>query len=84
LEKVAQFIPDLVLLDVNMPQMDGWQLLKALKSSPATSTIPVIMCTERNLIREIEEAGALGADGYILKPFEVERVVRKVEETLKK
>jgi DNA-binding response OmpR family regulator len=80
--KIQASAPDLVILDVNMPRMDGWELLGSLKASSATCGVPVVMCTERNLIKEMERAGALGADGYILKPFVMERVLNKVEALL--
>ncbi|MHB9154529.1 MAG: response regulator [Endomicrobiales bacterium] len=82
LQKAREWFPDLILLDVNMPQMDGWQLLESLKSSPKTSFIPVIMCTEQSQIKEIEKAGDLGAVNYIIKPFHPDRVLKKIKETL--
>lgn len=82
LGKLKNFQPDLILLDVNMPQMDGWQFLTTLRASPVTRDIRVIMCTERNLIKEIDQAGSLGARGYILKPFNTDRVLKKIEEVL--
>jgi two-component system chemotaxis response regulator CheY len=82
LEKIQAASPHLVILDVNMPRMDGWQLLTSLKASPVTRSIPVVMCTEQNLIKEIERADELGADGYILKPFIMERVLSKIDALL--
>jgi DNA-binding response OmpR family regulator len=82
LEKIQAESPHLVILDVNMPRMDGWQLLTSLKASPVTRSIPVVMCTEQNLIKEIERADELGADGYILKPFIMERVLSKIDALL--
>ena len=82
LEKTKSFEPDLILLDVNMPLMDGWQLLKALKSSAKTYEIPIVMCTEHSLMKEVEEALANGASGYIMKPFTTERVIGKIMDLL--
>jgi CheY-like chemotaxis protein len=82
LGKLKDFQPDLVVLDVNMPQMDGWQFLATLRASPVTRGIRVIMCTERNLIKEIERATELGAQGYIFKPFQTDRVLKKIAEVL--
>jgi len=82
LGKLKNFQPDLIVLDVSMPQMDGWQFLRTLRASPVTKGIKVIMCTEKNLIKEIELADELGAQAYILKPFDTERVLRKIEEIL--
>jgi len=77
MEKTKSFGPELILLDVNLPLMDGWQLLKALKSSAKTYKIHIVMCTERSMMKEIEEALSMGVDGYIMKPFSAERVARQ-------
>jgi len=82
LDKAKSFSPHLILLDINMPLMDGWQLLQAIKSSPKTASIPVLMCTEHSLMKEVERALALGACGYILKPFSTERVLSKVSDVI--
>lgn len=69
LEKVAEQKPDLVILDVVMPRMDGFQVLRQLKSDPATSAIPVIMLTVRDQPGEIAHGVSIGADCYLSKPF---------------
>lgn len=83
LERAAALQPDLVILDVNLPKLDGWQVLDALKVSEKTKSIPVIMCTEHSQIGEIEQAGEMGAVNYIIKPFHTDRVLKKVEEVLR-
>jgi CheY-like chemotaxis protein len=83
LEKMGKFQPDVVILDVNMPRMDGMQLLTAIKTSPKTSEIPVIMCTDRNSFKDIDQADVLGADAYIPKPVVPERILNKLTELLK-
>lgn len=82
LKLAEDFKPEIALLDVNLPLMDGLQVLQALKSSPKTGSIPVVMCTEHSVIKEVENALALGACGYIIKPFTTERVLAKVSEIL--
>ncbi|OGS07145.1 MAG: hypothetical protein A2204_01745, partial [Elusimicrobia bacterium RIFOXYA1_FULL_47_7] len=82
LEKVRKFNPDLVMMDVNMPRMNGFQLLQSLKSSPKTEDIPVIMCTENDLMGNVDAAYHLGVRGYVVKPFVSERVIKKVKEVL--
>jgi DNA-binding response OmpR family regulator len=82
LNKVKSFEPELIILDINMPLMDGWQLLQALQSSPKTMSVPILMCTERTLMKEVEQALAMGASGYIMKPFSTERVLSKVNDAL--
>mgnify|MGYP001435544111 FL=1 len=65
-EAAAHLKPFAITLDIMMPEMDGWQVIKALKSNPATSEIPVIVCS----ILEDEEKGFnLGAADYLVKPF---------------
>jgi len=80
--KIKKSAPDLIILDVNLPGIDGLQFLSELKSSSKTVEIPVIMCTEKNLMKDIEIAHSMGATGYITKPFTHERVARKVREIL--
>lgn len=83
LAKAESFKPDLVIMDVNMPQMNGWQLLSAWKASPRTAQVPVIMCTDQNSFFEIERALEMGAKGYITKPILAERILKKITEVLK-
>lgn len=59
--------PELVLLDVNLPAMDGFEVLAALKQDAATSRIPVVMLTADDAIDDVERAIGLGADGYLFK-----------------
>ena len=61
--------PDLVLLDIGMPQKNGWEVLRELRSNSQTSTIPVIMLTGYGSISNKVEGLELGADDYITKPF---------------
>ncbi|MFN3966500.1 MAG: PleD family two-component system response regulator [Endomicrobiia bacterium] len=69
---------DLIILDVMLPDISGWELLTTIKQKTNFKNIPVLMCTEKNLVKDVEQALTLGAVGYIIKPFELERVVKKV------
>ena len=75
--------PDVILLDVPMPEMDGLEVLSELKHDKKTVGIPVFMLTARNLVGEFEQAFNIGADDYITKPVEVmalgDIVKRKLE-----
>lgn len=62
--------PDGVLLDIDMPEMDGITCLRALKSSEATMRMPVVMCSTHSEMSKIAEALGSGADEYIMKPFD--------------
>jgi CheY-like chemotaxis protein len=66
----AEWSPELILLDVMMPQMDGPTTLSQLRKNPQTCHIPVLFMTARAQTREIEQFIALGAQGVISKPFE--------------
>ena len=82
LQEISLHEPDLVLLDVMMPGMDGWQVLKTIKSDPVTSDLPVVMLTakvqERDQIRGLTE----GATDYITKPFNPIALSRTVKDAL--
>ena len=83
LAKVREFEPDLVLLDVMMPIMDGWDTLKTIKGNEATLNIPVVMVTAK--IGEEDRARGLreGATDYICKPFAPREVVQRVKSILR-
>jgi two-component system, chemotaxis family, chemotaxis protein CheY len=68
----------LILSDINMPNMDGLQLLSALKSNPETKTVPVIMVTTEGGSTKVMEAVSLGASGYVRKPFTAEQIKEKL------
>ena len=69
LQKVDQGGPALVILDVTMPKMNGYEVLRELKSDPATQQIPVIMLSGRDQEIEMNHGLQLGADWYVPKPF---------------
>jgi two-component system OmpR family response regulator len=69
LKKVRTFSPDLILLDVMMPNMDGPTLMKALRKIPKTSSTPIIFLTAMAQKREIAQYKSLGAVDVIMKPF---------------
>lgn len=82
LEAVRRDPPELVLLDVMMPVMDGWQVLRALKEHEETRDIPVIMLTALAEEQNIIQGHLEGAVRYVTKPFEVEKLLEVVETTL--
>ena len=69
---------DLILSDINMPRMDGLQLLASLKASAEWRHIPVIMITTEGGATKVGEAGRLGAAGYVRKPFSAEQIKEKL------
>jgi len=76
--------PDLVLLDVMMPEMDGLETCSKLKGNPDTRHIPVFMLTAKSQMADIEEAFRLGADDYLTKPFDPidlnNRILKKLKQ----
>jgi len=74
--------PDLVILDVNMPQVDGWNVLSAMRSADTTKMIPVLMCTNKDMVGDVERAELLGATDYLPKPFQVDRLLILVRRLL--
>ena len=77
LERVSAS-PSAVLCDIDMPQMDGLTFLRELRSRPAHTTVPVIMCTTHSSFDKIREALALGANEYIMKPFDADIIASKL------
>ena len=75
-------LPDLVLMDVSIPVMDGWEATRVLKSDPATSAIPVIALTAHALPTDRQMAADVGCDGYLAKPVEPHRVLAEVKRFL--
>jgi two-component system chemotaxis response regulator CheY len=69
---------DLVLSDINMPKMDGLQLLASLKASPKWNHIPVVMITTEGGETKVAEAVKLGATGYVRKPFTADQIKEKL------
>lgn len=83
LEKNSSNI-DLVLLDVMMPQMDGWETLKAIRSNPETKYLPVIMITAVSEEHKIVSGLKYGADDYIVKPFILPNLLARIEAILRR
>lgn len=83
LEMVKAEKPDLIILDVMMPGMDGYETCRNLKSNAGTADIPVVFLTAKAQEKEIEEGLRLGAIDYIRKPFEPDEFNGKVQSILK-
>ncbi len=73
-------MPDAVLLDWNMPVMDGYEFLKALRTLPQGGGPKVVFCTTENDVAHIARAMRAGADEYIMKPFDKEIMTAKLQE----
>jgi CheY-like chemotaxis protein len=83
LEKAKKELPDLILLDIMMPDMNGYEVIEKLKKDGDTKSIPVIMLTARREIEDIEKSMFVyGAVGYISKPFSAHELLKKIKNAL--
>jgi CheY-like chemotaxis protein len=74
--------PDLVVLDVQMPELDGWGTLEAIRSNPQTKRLPVLLCTVKGRPEDEQRGWTLGCDGYVAKPFDTTELINVVREVL--
>jgi CheY-like chemotaxis protein len=83
LDKVAAFHPDLILLDIMMPKLSGFEVCKQLKSDKATSDIMILMVTALNELGDIERAVEAGTDDFLSKPVNKLELLKRVENMLR-
>jgi CheY-like chemotaxis protein len=83
LDKVASFEPDLILLDIMMPKLSGFEVCQRLKSDATTSRIMILMVTALNELGDIERAVEAGTDDFLSKPVNKIELVKRVENMLK-
>lgn len=83
LDKVASFQPDLILLDIMMPKLSGFEVCQRLKSDPATSGTMILMVTALNELGDIERAVEAGTDDFLSKPVNKVELIKRVENMLK-
>ena len=83
LEVLEQQTPDMIICDVMMPEMDGYSLVSAIRSDPKTSWIPVLFLSAKGQSQDRVKGLNIGADVYMVKPFEPEELVAQVESSLK-
>jgi DNA-binding response OmpR family regulator len=82
LEQVAAFEPDLILLDVMMPHINGFDVCRRIRENPAWQNIKIIMLTAKGREVEMAKGLALGADAYITKPFSTKELLAQVRHIL--
>ncbi len=82
IEKSASEEPSLIILDVMMGDMDGWEALSKLKSNPETAKIPVIMCTARDGQEDVDKSFSRGAQAYVIKPVNFPKLYLKINAIL--
>ena len=72
--------PDLIIMDMSMPTMTGWEAIRKLKAAPETKTIPVIALTSATTAEDRDEAYAAGCDAYESKPIDIGRLHERIKE----
>jgi len=84
LELARRELPDLMLVDLTLPKMEGWEMIRQIKGGPETSGIPVIVVSARRPQDEEHEARALKIDHYVSKPFNPEHLMDLVDSTVRR
>jgi twitching motility two-component system response regulator PilG len=79
LEKIKEFLPDLILLDIMMPQLDGYQVCKLIRSNELTKDVPIVMISGKDGFFDKVRGRMAGTTGYITKPFGPETLMKAVE-----
>ena len=74
--------PDLIILDIRLPDIEGWQVLSNFKASDKAKNIPVIILTQLNQMGDINAGFDLGATGYLTKPLDLHKLYKKITEIL--
>ncbi len=82
LEQARKLVPNLILTDMGMPRMSGWEMVPEIKGDPALRHIPVVAITAFAMTGDREKALAIGCDGYISKPIETRLIGKQVAQFL--
>ncbi len=82
--KVEEKVPDLAILDIMLPDMDGYEIVKKLRANPGTKRVPVIMVTAKATEIDMIKGLEMGADDYIKKPFSVMELITRVKAVLRR
>jgi CheY-like chemotaxis protein len=82
IDLARQHVPDLILLDVHLPDMDGEEILRRLRADPRTQGIPVVMISADGTPRQIERLTGLGVRSYVTKPIHVKEFLKLLDEIL--
>ena len=82
LEIAEREVPDVILLDIMMPQLDGYETLRRLRKKNKLDDTKVIFLSAKTKSADIEKGKSLGADGYLTKPFSIKKIISNVEELI--
>jgi two-component system cell cycle response regulator DivK len=78
IERVSETLPDLVLMDMSLPKVDGWEATRRIKADPATRSIPVVALTAHAMVTDRDTAMDAGCDEYETKPVDLARLLEKI------
>ena len=81
---LAGFTPDIILLDIEMPRMDGFEFASHVRNSSNVRDVPIVMITSRTGDKHRERADAIGVQGYLGKPYSEEVLIQTLEHLLKR
>lgn len=79
LQKLEELLPDLILSDLSMPKLDGWEMLQKIRANPKYDRIPVIALTAHAMAGDKDRIMQAGFDGYIIKPFLISTFLTEIE-----
>jgi twitching motility two-component system response regulator PilH len=83
LEHIQSSNPDLVVLDIVMPRMNGYEVCRRLKSDPKTKNVPVVMCSSKGEVFDRYWGMKIGADAYVVKPFDTVELLATIKQLLR-
>lgn len=83
LQLATEWVPDLILCDIRMPELDGYEVLSSLRQDPLTATIPFLFLTAETIQTVASKGKLLGANGYLLKPFTTAELLEAIRQELR-
>lgn len=78
-----ELMPDVILCDVRMPELNGYEVLQSLRQDPVTATIPFILITAETMQNVMRQGQILGADGYLMKPFTTLQLLELINQVIR-
>jgi DNA-binding response OmpR family regulator len=82
MEKYYKTSPDLIVLDIIMPKIDGYELCQMIKANPDKKSIPIVMLTAKTELKNKENGFSRGADAYLTKPVDMEELIKVIKQVL--
>jgi CheY-like chemotaxis protein len=83
LQLAKQFVPDVILCDVRMPELNGYEVLSVLRQDPTTAMVPFVFLTAENIQNVLRQGQVLGANGYLAKPFTTVELLEAISKEIR-